>query len=108
MSNAVAVTDATFETEVIKSEDPVLVDFWAEWCGPCKMMAPVLDDVSREQTGHLKVVKLDVDSNPAISERYQIQSIPTLVLFKSGVEVDRAIGYMNKAQLMRAFGRHLG
>jgi thioredoxin 1 len=107
MSNATAITDATFDAEVIKSDVPVLVDFWAEWCQPCKMMAPVLDEVASDQAGKMKLAKLDVDSNQVISDRFRVQSIPTLVLFKNGEEVERAIGYMSKVQLMRRLEKHL-
>jgi len=107
MSNATAVTDATFEAEVIKSDVPVLVDFWAEWCQPCKMMAPVLDELASDKAGKLKIAKLDVDSNQAMPDRFGIMSIPTMVLFKGGQEVDRAVGYMNKSQLLKRLEKHL-
>ena len=107
MSNATAVTDATFEAEVIKSDVPVLVDFWAEWCQPCKLMAPVLDEVAGDQAGKIKIAKLDVDSNQTMPERYGVMSIPTMVLFKNGEEVERATGYMSKVQLMRRLDKHL-
>jgi thioredoxin 1 len=80
-----AVSDSTFEQEVLKSTEPVLVDFFAEWCGPCKAMAPALDQVAEEMRGKLKVVKLDVDQNPAITDKYKIRAMPTLILFKNGV-----------------------
>lgn len=78
------VSDSTFEQEVLKSSEPVLVDFFAEWCGPCKAMAPALDQVAEEMTGKLKVVKLDVDQNPAVTSKYGIRAMPTLILFKNG------------------------
>ena len=78
------VSDSTFEQEVLKSAEPVLVDFFAEWCGPCKAMAPALDQVAEEMTGKLKVVKLDVDQNPAVTSKYGIRAMPTLILFKNG------------------------
>jgi len=78
------VSDSTFEQEVLKSSEPVLVDFFAEWCGPCKAMAPALDQVAEEMTGKLKVVKLDVDQNPGVTSKYGIRAMPTLILFKNG------------------------
>ena len=107
MSNAPAITDATFEQEVIKSETPVLVDFWAEWCGPCKMMAPVLDQVSVEQADKLRIVKVDVDENSEYAGRLGIMSIPTLVLFKGGKPVERIVGFTPKEQLVRKLTPHL-
>jgi thioredoxin 1 len=107
MSNATPITDATFDDEVIRSDVPVLVDFWAEWCQPCKLMAPVLDEVAGDQSGKMKIAKMDVDSNQTMPDRYGIMSIPTMVLFKDGQEVERATGYMSKAQLMRRLERHL-
>lgn len=84
MSNALAVSDATFENEVIKSGVPVIVDFWAEWCGPCRMIAPILDQLSEEYSGKLKVVKVDVDANGRTAMQYSVMSIPTLLFFKNG------------------------
>ena len=107
MSNAPAVTDATFEQEVIKSETPVLVDFWAEWCAPCKAMAPVLDQISAEQTHRLRVVKVDTDENVEYAGRLGILSIPTLVLFKDGEPVERIVGYQTKQQVMAKLTPHL-
>ncbi len=107
MSNAAAVTDATFEQEVIKSETPVLVDFWAEWCNPCKMMAPVLDQISAEQADKLRIVKVDVDENSEYAGRLGIMSIPTLVLFKDGEPVERIVGFTPKEQLIRKLNPHL-
>jgi thioredoxin 1 len=107
MSNSPAVTDATFEQEVIQSETPVLVDFWAEWCGPCKMMAPVLDQVAVEQASKLKIVKVDVDENSEYAGRLGIMSIPTLILFKEGQPVERIVGFAPKDQLIRKLNPHL-
>ncbi len=107
MSNSAAVTDATFEQEVIKSETPVLVDFWAEWCGPCKAMAPVLDQISVEQADRLRIVKVDVDENSEYAGRLGIMSIPTMVLFKDGEPVERIVGFHPKDQLIRKLNPHL-
>ena len=86
------VTDATFEKEVLKSTEPVVVDFFAEWCGPCKAMAPALDAVSKEMAGKVKVVKLDVDQNPQVTQRYGIQAMPTLMIFKDGAKAAEQVG----------------
>ena len=100
MSEALAVTDATFEAEVLKSEVPVVIDFWAEWCGPCKMIAPILDEIAKEYAGKLKVCKLDIDQNPETPAKYGVRGIPTLMLFKNGnVEATR-VGAMAKSQLV--------
>ena len=108
MGNTVEVTDATFESAVINSETPVLVDFWAEWCGPCKMIAPVLDEISTEMEGQVVIGKLDVDSNPSTAMSYGVMSIPTLLLFKNGEPVERIVGYNPKPQLVGKLEPHLG
>ena len=100
-------TDATFEQEVLKAELPVLVDFWAPWCGPCHMVAPVIEEIAETYSGKLKVAKVNVDENPAVSSRYQIMSIPTLILFKNGQPVDSLIGALPRNQLERFLSRHL-
>ena len=92
MGAAKVVSDATFDAEVLKSSEPVLVDFFAEWCGPCKAMAPALEQVATEMTGKLKVVKVDVDQNPGITQKYAIQAMPTLIMFNGGKEVSRNVG----------------
>jgi thioredoxin 1 len=97
--NIVHVTDATFEDEVLKSGEPVLVDYWAEWCGPCKMIAPILEDVSKDYDGRLKVVKLNIDENPETPPKYGIRGIPTLMLFKNGGVEATKVGALSKSQL---------
>lgn len=94
------VTVGNFELEVMKSATPVLVDFWAEWCGPCKMIAPVLEDVADELSGKLKVVKVNVDESPELAGQFGIMSIPTLLLFKNGDVVKQLVGAMGKAQIV--------
>lgn len=95
----VHVSDASFESEVLKADGPVLVDFWAEWCGPCKMIAPILDDISKDYGGRLKVAKLNIDENPGTPPKYGIRGIPTLMLFKNGNVEATKVGAVSKSQL---------
>ena len=93
------VSDATFDKEVLQSSTPVLVDYWAEWCGPCKMIAPVLEDMAKEYAGRLTVAKLDIDANPGITSQFGIRGIPTLILFKAGKPHAQKVGALSKSQL---------
>ena len=93
------VTDATFEAEVLQSEQPVLVDYWAEWCGPCKMIAPILDEVANEYAGKLKIAKVNIDDNQATPAKYGIRGIPTLMIFKNGNIEATKVGALSKSQL---------
>ncbi len=108
MAKPLDVTDATFDQEVMKSATPVLVDFWATWCGPCKMIAPILEEVATELDGKLKITKVDVDSNTKIAGKYNIMSIPSLVIFKNGQEVDRVVGAMPKSALVARLQKSIG
>ena len=107
MGKPQVVSDQNFETEVIKSETPVLVDFWAAWCGPCRMVAPVLEEIANEQGENVKIAKLDVDANPITAGRFGVRSIPTMILFKNGREADRVVGYHPKEQLLKKLQPHI-
>ncbi len=98
--NVVTVTDANFEDEVVKSSVPVLVDFWAPWCGPCKMIAPILDEIASERNGTVKVAKINVDDSQGLAAKFGIQSIPTLILFKNGAKVEQMVGARGKRDLL--------
>ncbi len=98
---AIATSDASFESEVLQSSEPVLVDFWAEWCGPCKMLSPIVDEVSTDLQGRVKVVKVNIDENPHTPTKYGVRGIPTLMLFKGGSLAATKVGALPKAQLMQ-------
>ena len=107
MSAAQQVTDSTFKQEVLDSEDPVLVDFWAPWCGPCRMVAPVVDEIAVQYEGKIKVVKVNTDDNPKIASEYGIRSIPTLMIFKDGQKVDMVVGAVPKTTLATTLEKYL-
>ena len=103
-SAAVTIDEANFEDEVIKSAQPVLVDFWAEWCGPCKMIAPILDEIAKEKAGSVKIAKVNVDNNQSLSLRYNVRAIPTLLFFKDGQLRDQVTGMTSKKDLITRLG----
>ena len=105
--NTLTFTDATFDKEVINSDVPVLVDFWAEWCGPCRMMGPTVDQVAKDYSGKVKIGKLDVDSNQGTAARYGIRGIPSLLLFKNGEIVDQKVGAIGKPEFQRMLDAQL-
>ena len=108
MVHPVTVTDATFDQDVVKAEGPVLVDFWAPWCGPCRMVAPVLDQISDELQGQLTIAKVNVDENQGIAGSLGIMSIPTLMLYKDGKAVETIVGFQPKPKLMAKIQPHIG
>ena len=105
--NVATFTDSSFDQEVLRSDVPVLVDFWAEWCGPCRMMAPTIDVVAQDYAGKIKVGKVDVDSNGDTAMRYNIRGIPTLLLFKGGRVVDQRVGAIGKSELQKMLDSHV-
>ncbi|HEU5473119.1 MAG TPA: thioredoxin [Actinophytocola sp.] len=107
-ANTVVVTDSSFSTDVLGSDKLVLVDFWATWCGPCRMVAPVLEEIAAEHQETLTVAKLDIDENPATARDYQVMSIPTLILFKGGEPVKQIVGAKPKAALLNDLADYLG
>jgi len=107
MSTAAQVTDASFKEEVLDSDVPVLVDFWAPWCGPCRMVAPVVDEIAEQYKDKVKVVKLNTDENPSVASQYGIRSIPTLMIFKDGQRVDMVVGAVPKTTLANTLEKHL-
>lgn len=108
MANTVTVTDDSFEADVLKSDKPVLVDFWAAWCGPCKMVAPVLDEIAGENADKITIAKLDIDANPATARDYQVMSIPTMIVFQDGKPVKQIVGARPKAALLSDLADYLG
>jgi thioredoxin 1 len=106
MGNTLAVTDETFETEIEKASGLAVVDFWAEWCGPCRMVGPIIEQLAGDYQGKAKVAKLDVDANPKTGMRFNVRSIPTILFFKNGKLVDQVIGFTQKAALDAKFRQH--
>lgn len=106
-SNIIQVDDNTFENEVIEAATPVLVDFWAQWCGPCKAIAPILDDLAQKYAGKIKIAKLDVDNNPATPPKFGVRGIPTLILFKDGQVKATQVGLLSKTELMSFIDSHV-
>lgn len=107
MSNVNAISDGNFDFEVTESKTPVLVDFWAQWCGPCKAIAPILEELSQKYTGKIKIVKLDVDSNPATPPKFGVRGIPTLILFKDGQVKATQVGLLSKNELQSFIDTHI-
>ncbi len=106
-NNILELTDASFDTDVLKSEQPVMVDFWAAWCGPCKALAPIVEEVAVAYSGKIKVGKMDVDKNVATPQRYGVRGIPTLLIFKGGKVQEQIVGYVPKETIQRALDKHV-
>ena len=106
-ASPITLSDTTFDEEINASSEPVLVDFWAEWCGPCKMIAPILEEIAEEQAGKLKVAKLNVDEAPTIAQRFEVMSIPTMIVFQDGKPAKRLVGAKPKAALVKDLSEFL-
>lgn len=106
-SKAFEVEEKNWDSEVLNSSTPVIVDFWAEWCAPCKMIDPIVDEIAEEYAGKLRVAKIDADANPDVITRYGVMGMPTLILFKNGEEVERVAGFKSKDKIMSKFGEHI-
>jgi thioredoxin 1 len=102
------ITDSNFETEVLQSDKPVLVDFWAVWCGPCKALTPTIEALAEKYNGSVRIVKIDVDENPSVTNRYGIRGMPTLILFKNGREEERVLGAVSRDALSKMIDKHVG
>src|SRR5215469_12247739 len=107
VDSIVEITDANFDSDVLKSSEPVLIDFWAAWCGPCRALAPIVDEIATSYQGRLKVGKMDVDKNNATPQRYGVRGIPTLLLFKGGQVKEQIVGYVSKETIAKAVDKHL-
>ena len=108
MGMVAEVTDSSFQTDVLKSQEPVLVDFWAPWCGPCRMIAPMVEELAAENRGSIKVTKINIDDNPEAAQNYGVSSIPTLMIFKGGEVVERMVGVQPKSRLQQALDEAKG
>lgn len=106
MANVLEISDNSFEQEVLRADQPVLVDFWAPWCGPCRQIAPLIEELSRENAGAVKVAKINIDDSPLAAQQYGVNSIPTLMIFKGGTVVERFVGVQPKARLQNALNVH--